>query len=112
MGGYIPKFMLERATSQQRRNRLDIIYETAPQNAGFHAHLRDLLSDGRTLWQAVERLIALSKIGVEESHGMEIYVCRLESAQSQYIQNRPYWIHQAFGLFCYAFSCNQIEYSP
>ncbi len=110
MGGHTPKFMLERAISQLRRTRLDIIYETTPQNAGLHAHLRDLLSDGRTLWQAVERLVALSVIGVGESDGMEIYVCGRESAQFPYVQNRSYWTHQAFEIFCYAYSRNRTEY--
>ncbi len=103
--------MLERAISQQRRDTLDIIYETTPQNAGPLAHLRDLLSDGRTLWQAVERLVALSVIGVGESDGIEFYVCGWESAQFSYAQNRSYWIHQAFELFCYAVCRNHTEYS-
>jgi hypothetical protein len=111
MGGHIPKFMLERAISQQRWNRLGVIHETTPQNAGLHAHLRDLLSDGRKLWQAVERLVSLSVIRVEESDGMETYICGWESAQFPYGQNRSYWIHQAFELFCYGFSHNQTEYS-
>lgn len=111
MGGHIPKFMLERAISQRRWNRLGVIYETVPQNASLHAHLRDLLSDGKKLWPAVHQLISLSVTGVEESDGMETYVCGWESAQLLYVQNRSYWIHQAFELLCYAFSRNQTENS-
>ena len=110
MGGHIPKFMLKRAISQQRWDRLDVIYETTPQNASLHEYLRDLLSDGRKLWQAVERLVSLSLIDVEESDGMKTYICGWESVQFSYVQNRSYWIHRAFELFCYAFSCNQTEY--
>ena len=88
-----------------------MIYETTPQNTGLHAHLRDLLSDGRKLWPAVNRLVSLSAIGVEESDGMETYVCGWESAQSQYVQNKSYWTNQAFELLCYALSRNQTEYS-
>ena len=111
MGGHIPKFMLERAISQQRWNKLGVIYEIIPQDVSLHAHLRDLLSDGKKLWPAVDQLISLSVISEEESDGMETYVCGWESAQLPYVQNRSYWIHQAFELLCYAFPSNQTEHS-
>ncbi len=111
MGGHVPKFMLERAISQWEYARLDVMYETVPQNAGHRVHLRDLLSDGKTFWQAVERLLSRSVIDVEESDGMETYTCRWESAQFEFVQNSPYWIHQAFELFCYASHLNQTEAS-
>lgn len=111
MGGRIPKFMLERAVSQPRWNSFGVIYDNTPQNADLHAHLRDLLSDGRKLQQAIERLVSLSVISMQESDGMETYICGWESAQFSYVQNRSYWIHQAFVLFCYAFSHRQTEYS-
>ena len=76
LASHIPKFMLEQAISQLRRNWLEFMFETTPSNAALHTHLRDILSDGRTLWQAVERLIVLSVISMEDSDGMGIYVCR------------------------------------
>lgn len=42
----------------------------------LHKHLRELFSDGRKLWQAIERLVSLSlTINVEELDGMETYIC-------------------------------------
>ncbi|KAL9117751.1 MAG: hypothetical protein Q9187_005710 [Circinaria calcarea] len=78
MGGRIPKFMLERAISQQRWNGLGVIYETIPQNVSLHAQVKDFLSDGKRLLPAIDQLISLSVIGMVELDGMEIYVCGWE----------------------------------
>jgi len=112
MGGHVPKAMLERAVSpQQRWDRHGVEHGTTPQHAGLNANLRELLSDERKLRQAIERLLLLSVVGVEELDGMETYICRWESAQFPYDRTRSYWIHQAFEIFCYAFPRSQIEHS-
>ena len=108
MGGRIPRFIVERAvTPQQRCNGLGEFYEITPQNAGLSAHLRLLLSEGEKLRQAVENLLLLSTIDVGESDGVEVYICRSDSAQSLYSQDRVYWIQQAFELICYVFPRSQ-----
>ncbi len=112
MGGHVPKAVLERAVSpQQRWDRHGVEHETTLQHAGLNAHLRELLSDEKKLWRAIERLLSLSVVGVEESDGMETYICGWESAQFPYDWSRSYWIHQAFEIFCYAFPRSQTKYS-
>ena len=112
MGGYVPKVMLERAVSLQHRcDRHGMEHETTLQHGSLDAHLRELLSDEKKLWQAIERLLSLSVINLEEWDGVETYICGWESAQFPYDQSRAYWIHQAFGIFCYAFPRGQTEHS-
>ena len=112
LGGHVPKAMLERAVSpQQRWGRHGVERRTTLQHAGLDAHLKELLSDERKLWKAIERLLLLSVVSVEELDGIETYICGWESTQFPYDRTRSYWVHQAFEIFCYAFPRSQIEYS-
>jgi len=108
MSGCIPRFIVERAvSSQQRCNGLGEMYEITPQNAGLSPHLRLLLSEGEKLRQAIKKLLLLSTIDVEESNGVEVYICQTNSTQSLYSRDRLYWIQQAFELICYVFPKSQ-----
>jgi len=108
MGGCIPRFIVERAVfPQQRCNGLGEMYEITSQNAGLSSHLRLLLLEGEKLRQAIEKLLLLSTIGVEESNGVEVYICQTNLAQSLYSRDRIYWIQQAFELICYVFPRSQ-----
>ena len=112
MGGHIPKVMLERAVSPPHRwDRHGMEHQTTLQHCSLNLHLRELLSDDSRLWQAIERLLLLSVISVEESDGVETYICEWGSAQFPCDQTRAYWIHQAFEIFCYAFPRSQTEHS-
>ncbi len=82
MGDCIPRFIVERTiSSQQRCNNLDKMYEITSQNAGLSSHLRFLLLEGEKLRQAIEKLLLLSTIDVEESNGVEVYICQIDLAQ-------------------------------
>ncbi|KAF2191261.1 hypothetical protein K469DRAFT_367754 [Zopfia rhizophila CBS 207.26] len=102
--GGVPKFMLERAVFPQKRwDKRGVEYETKLQHASFDTHLRNLFLEKRKLWQLVEHLISLAVIGVEESDGMETYICGWKSAEFLYNRRNSYWVEQALGLFCYIF---------
>ncbi|KAF2189903.1 hypothetical protein K469DRAFT_50042 [Zopfia rhizophila CBS 207.26] len=102
--GGVPKFMLERAVSPQKRwDERGVEYETKPQHASCSTHLRNLFSEKKKFWQVVEHLVSLAVIGVEELDGMETYICGWESAEFLYNRRKSYWIEQALGLFCYIF---------
>lgn len=112
MGGKTPKVMLEwAACSEQRWKQHVTERETTLQDAGLNAHLRELFSDERKLRQAIERLLSLSIIGMEDSGGVENYICSSELAQVSYEQNRACWARQALEVFCYAFSRGQTAHS-
>ena len=91
MSGRISRFIVERAVaSQQRCNDLDRLYEITPQNANLSAHLRLLLSEGKKLRQAIEKLLLISTIDMEESNGVKVYICQTDSAQSLYSRDMIY----------------------
>jgi hypothetical protein len=109
MGGRVPKIMIDRATSPQRRlSESGDAFEFQPHNAGLHQDLVDILSDREELLRGIERLILLSTIAVETSSDViGFYTCQCESAQISFDLDPASWTHRAFELCCYVFPRNR-----
>jgi len=107
MGGYIPKVLLDRAKSPQKRvGECGEMYEVTLRDTGLHQDLVNVF-DATILERSIEGLISHSAIGLQESD-REVYFCRDKSAQTLFEQSKDYWIHQAFTLLCYVFPRNPI----
>ncbi|MCJ1422368.1 hypothetical protein MMC29_000248 [Sticta canariensis] len=111
--GAIPKLMLDRALSPQKRwNEYGVEYQIDPRNARLESHLKVLLLDSDGLWQVLEHLVSIAAVGVEKLNDMEeVYFCGSTSAEYLNSEERTCWVEQALWLFCYVFPRNPTSLS-
>jgi hypothetical protein len=111
--GALPKLMLGRALSPQKRwNENGVEYQINPRDAHLEPHLKVLFLDSDGLWQALQHLVSNAAVGVERFNDMkEVYFCRSTLAEHVNSQERTYWVQQALWLFCYVFPRNQTTLS-
>ena len=110
MGGQVPKVLIDRATTPQKRlGEKGEIRELAPGEAGLDRNLASLLSNKSRLQQSLDRLVSCSVVGQEESmNGLTSYVCYCDSTRVAFGQDTCYWMHRAFELLCYVFPRSEV----
>jgi hypothetical protein len=110
MGGYVPKILVDRATSSRKRSdEYGHAGEVTAHDTGMHEDLACFLFSGVRLQQAIRALISCSTLATEGlTDDVKAYVCQSEAARVSFEESSDYWIHRAFELCCYVFPRNDI----
>ncbi|KAE9965479.1 hypothetical protein EG327_000466 [Venturia inaequalis] len=105
--GTLPKLMLDRALSPQKRwNEYGVEYQIDPRHTRFDHYLKTLLLDSDRLWQVLRHLVSIAAVNVENFNEMGVYFYGSTSAEYLDSQERISGIEQGLWLFCYVFPHN------